>query len=420
MTPRPSNAVLFRRVLTAASLVILLAGAATAASTFKVLYSFKGGTDGGFPFDQLVLDPAGNLYGVTGSGGSITECYGSGCGAVFELMPRDGRWAQTVLYSIPASASPYPDPNGPLVRDSSGSLFGVIAYAGDPVCQCGEIYELTRSAGVWTETDLHNFVGGASDGQYVNQGLVRDSAGNFYGSTGGGGNQDCGCGTVFEFSPGPDGAWTETLIYQFTGARDGGYPSGPMAIDAQGNLYGITQSGGVYGYGTAYKLALSNGTWTETTLFDFTIDASGGSVSQISGLAVDAAGDLFAAAPYAGGNQVGILYELKPTAGYSNYSVVHTFTGASDGGYPFGGLTTDKAGNVYGTTIYGGTYEYGTVYKFVPGKGGRWNETVLHSFTNGSDGSYPEGVILDSSGNLYGTSAEGGANNNGIVFEITP
>jgi hypothetical protein len=143
-------------------------------------------------------------------------------------------------------------------------------------------------------------------------------------------------------------------------------------------------------------------------------------VSQISGIAVDASGNLFATAPYAGGNQVGILYELKPTAGYSNYSVVHTFTGASDGGFPFGGLTTDKAGNVYGTTIYGGTYEYGTVYKFVPGKSGRWNETVLHSFTNGSDGSYPGGVILDSAGNLYGAASEGGANNNGVAFEITP
>jgi len=423
MTPRQSSATLFRRVLATASLVIVLVGVSSAASTFKVLYSFKGGTDGGFPFDQLVLDPAGNLYGVTGEGGLTAECYGSGCGTVFELMPHNGHWTESVLYSFPATIYSYSvSPNGPLVRDSAGSLFGVTANGGDPVCQCGEIYELTRSSRVWTETDIHNFVGGANDGQYVNQGLVRDSEGNFYGSTGnGGGNQDCdGCGTVFEFSPGSDGTWTETIIYSFSGGRDGQGPYGPMAIDAEGNLYGMTTSSGVYGYGTAYKLALSNGIWTETTLFDFTLDATGGSVSQISGIAVDPSGNLFATAPYAGGNQVGILYELKPTAGYWNYSVVHTFTGAGDGGFPFGGLTTDKAGNVYGTTIYGGIYEYGTVYKFVPGKAGRWNETVLHSFTNGYDGSIPWGVILDSSGNLYGTAGEGGANNNGVVFEITP
>jgi hypothetical protein len=184
MSPRRSNAGLLRRILTTASLVAILVGISSASPTLKVLYSFKGGTDGGFPFDQLVLDPAGNLYGVTGEGGLDTECFDNGCGTVFELMPRNGHWTESILYSFPP-ASPYPYPNGPLVRDSSGSLFGVTADGGDPVCQCGEIYELTRSAGVWTETDLHNFVGGASDGKYVNQGLVRDSAGNFYGSTGG-------------------------------------------------------------------------------------------------------------------------------------------------------------------------------------------------------------------------------------------
>jgi uncharacterized repeat protein (TIGR03803 family) len=415
---------LLSRILATATLIVILVGTSPAASTFKVLYSLKGGTDGGFPFDQLVLDPAGNLYGVTGEGGLDTECFDNGCGTVFELLSRSGHWTESVLYSFPPTIYSYSvSPNGPLVRDSAGSLFGVTANGGDPVCQCGEIYELTRSAGVWTETDLHNFVGGTSDGQYVNQGLVRDSAGNFYGSTGGGGNaENCNseCGTVFQFARNSDGTWAETLIYNFSGGRDGENPYGPMAIDTAGNLYGITTSGGVYGYGTAYKLSLSNGTWTETTLFDFTIDASGGSVSQISGVAVDSSGDLFATAPYGGGNQVGILYELKPTAGYSTYSVVHTFTGASDGGYPFGGFTTDKAGNLYGTTIYGGAYEYGTVYKLAPGKSGRWNETVLHSFTNGSDGSYPYGVILDSSGNLYGTASEGGTNSNGVAFEITP
>ncbi|MGA7219429.1 MAG: choice-of-anchor tandem repeat GloVer-containing protein [Candidatus Sulfotelmatobacter sp.] len=422
MRLRRAGSGLIRRILATFSVVFVLVGASWAGSTLKVLYSFKGGTDGSFPSYQLLIDPAGNLYGITLDGGSTTDCYGSGCGTVFQLMPRDGRWAETVLYSIPASTSPYPDPNGPLVRDGSGSLFGVIAYGGDPVCQCGEIYELTRSAGVWTETDIHNFVGGNSDGQYLNPGLVRDSAGNFYGSTGEGGNgENCNseCGTIFEFTPNSDGSWTENLIYNFTGGRDGENPGGPMTIDAEGNLYGITTSGGVYGYGTAYKLALSNGAWAETTLFDFTIDASGGSVSQISGIAVDSFGDLFAVAPYGGGNQVGIVYELTPTAGYSKCLALHTFTGAGDGGEPFGGLSIDKAGNLYGTTIYGGTYEYGTVYRLAPGKGGRWSETVLHSFSNGNDGSYPYGVILDSSGNLYGTAIEGGANGYGVAYELT-
>ncbi len=418
-----TSAELFRHLLAAASLICILAGTSRAGSTLKVLYSFKGGTDGNSPFDQLLIDPLGNVYGVTTEGGLDTECFDNGCGTVFKLMPRNGHWTESVLYSFPPTIYTYSvAPNGPLVRDSSGSLFGVTANGGDSVCQCGEIYELTDSAGVWTETDIHNFVGGTGDGQYGNSGLVRDSAGNFYGWTGEGGNgENCNseCGTVFEFTPNSDGTWTENLIYNFTGGRDGENPGGPMAIDAEGNLYGITTSGGVYGYGTAYKLAFSNGTWTETSLFDFTLDASGSSVSQISGLAVDFSGDLFAVAPYGGGNQVGIVYELTPTAGYSKYLALHTFTGAGDGGEPFGGLSIDKAGNLYGTTIYGGTYEYGTVYRLAPGKGGRWSETVLHSFSNGNDGSYPYGVILDSSGNLYGTASEGGANEYGVAYELT-
>jgi uncharacterized repeat protein (TIGR03803 family) len=424
MTARQSNTDPLRCFLAAASLVILLVSASSAASTLKVLYSFKGGTDGNYPYDQLFLDPAGNLYGVTAAGGSTTQCYGEGCGTVFELMTRNGHWTEIELYSFPASSnSSSPNPTGPLVRDSSGNLYGTTMHGGDPSCDCGEVYQLTRSAGVWTQSTIHNFVGGANDGQYVQPGLVQDSAGNLYGMTDAGGNiqNGCsGCGTVFELTRNSDGTWTENLIYQFTNGRDGANPYGPMAIDAAGNLYGTTVSAGVYGWGTVFKLTPSNGTWTETTLFDFTVSDGGNGGNQTSGLALDAAGNLFAASPYGGVNQVGIVYELTPTTGYWNYSTVHTFTGGGDGGYPYAGLSVDKAGNLYGATIYGGTFEYGTVYKLARGKSGRWNETVLHSFTNGSDGSLPYGVILDSSGNLYGTASEGGANSHGVVFEITP
>jgi uncharacterized repeat protein (TIGR03803 family) len=218
---------------------------------------------------------------------------------------------------------------------------------------------------------------------------------------------------VFQLTPNSDGTWTENLIYQ-----SGGQPIGTMAIDSAGNLYGTTFFGGAYSVGTVYKLTNSNGVWTGTTIYDFT--PSYETYPNPTGLVADSAGNLYGTTENGGDYSVGNVYKLSPTKGYWNYSVVHTFTGGGDGGAPSGGLTIDQTGNLYGTTNFGGLFQYGTVYKLAPESNGNWRESVLHSFTNGIDGSNPYGVIVDALGNVYGTAQQGGPRSYGVAYEIMP
>ncbi len=192
-----------------------------------------------------------------------------------------------------------------------------------------------------------------------------------------------------------------------------------MIIDAAGNLYGITQSGGAYFSGSVYKLQQSNGVWSLVSLYDFPPITSYGEPPTPGGLVMDAAGNLYCNTQYGGAYGVGELFKLTPTTGYWKYSSIHTFSGSSDGGFPSGDLAIDHAGNIYGTTLSGGLFQYGTVYKFSPDAKGRWKETVLHSFANTNDGYIPQGVILDSSGNAYGVTSGGGTVNRGVAFEIS-
>jgi uncharacterized repeat protein (TIGR03803 family) len=131
------------------------------------------------------------------------------------------------------------------------------------------------------------------------------------------------------------------------------------------------------------------------------------------------AGNLYGTTSSGGDDTVGNVFKLTPAKGYWNFSTVYNFTGGRDGGLPNSTLTIDQAGDLYGTTQAGGAYQYGTVYKLALSSG-KWVETVLHSFIGGSDGAYPVGIVLDSSGNLFGTANSGGAHNFGTVFEITP
>jgi uncharacterized repeat protein (TIGR03803 family) len=406
-------------VLTAL-LVPILFGTVWAAPTFKVIHAFAGGNDGANPQPfQMVFDPRGNLYGVTVNGGSTTDCSGYGCGTVFELGSPNGRWIERTLYSFTTGLYT----TGPLAIGNNGAIYGTTFGGGSTSCQCGEVYELTRNGQVWTETVLHSF-GGIGDGAYLQPGLVRDRAGNLYGSTFSGGiSSNCfaGCGTVFQLSPNSDGTWTENVIYAFpVPSRNGSGPIGEMAMDRAGNLYGTTNAGGAYDAGTVYKLTHSNGVWTERTIYDFTPGGFGFSSPSPSGIVADSLGNLYGTTQYGGDNFVGNVCKLSPTQGYWNYSVVHTFTGGNDGGFPSGGLALDQAGNLYGTTYYGGLFQYGAVYQFSQDSTGNWSESVLHSFTNGIDGLNPYGVTLDALGNVYGTTQFGGSYNYGIAYQIVP
>jgi uncharacterized repeat protein (TIGR03803 family) len=273
------------------------------------------------------------------------------------------------------------------------------------------------------ETVLYSFGFSGDGGGGAN--LIRDAAGNLYGA-GGGGIYLCGrdpCGTLYELSPVAGGGWTKTVLHNFGNGTDGSAPDTPI-MDAAGNLYGLTESGGLYGGGIAYELSPSQGgAWTETVLWSFG-NGSDGEAPE-SGVIMDAAGNLYGTTvqggtycPSIGG--CGIVYELSPSeGGYWTETVLHNFDN-DDGLRPWASLILDAAGNLYGTTSQGGAYSDGTVFELSPNDGG-WTETVLHSFRDdGHDGLSPlTPVILDTAGNLYGTTMSGGMNRLGTVFELS-
>ncbi|MGA2369618.1 MAG: choice-of-anchor tandem repeat GloVer-containing protein [Candidatus Korobacteraceae bacterium] len=243
-----------------------------------------------------------------------------------------------------------------------------------------------------------------------------------------------GCGTVFELTPTGGGSWTEQVLHAFNGT-DGSTPFAGLIFDAAGNLYGTTEDGGAYGEGTVFELTLiAGGGWTEQVLYSFG-NGTGDGTAPIAGLIFDAAGSLYGTTVSGGtytcfgGDECGTVFELTPTAGGGwTEQVLHNFTGAyNDGAYPYGDLIFDTAGNHYGTTSEGGNAGAGTAFELTPTEGGSWTQQVLHSFGIGTDGARPNaGLVFDAAGNLYGTTYFGGTNNSmcscnscGTVFELT-
>jgi uncharacterized repeat protein (TIGR03803 family) len=280
---------------------------------------------------------------------------------------------------------------------------------------------------------LHQFTG-TKDGANPSGELILGTDGSLYGTAAAGGAY--GWGTIFRLKFNTDGTWTETVLYNFTGAADGGSPSG-IIFDAAGDLYGTTYTGGFDcggaqggGCGVVFKLTPhSNGAWTETVLHTFTQGTDG--AYPVSGLSLDAAGNLYGTTLWGGasaacpGNGCGTVFQLKhqPDGSWA-YSVIHSFIG-SDGAYVRSALIFGPDGDAYGTTYYGDPYNtgfnWGTVFKLEPQPDGTWDESVLYGFTGDDDGGNPvAGVILDAAGNLYGTTINGGIGNAGVVFKLTP
>jgi uncharacterized repeat protein (TIGR03803 family) len=334
------------------------------------------------------------------------------------------------------------NPHGNLTFDAAGNLYGTTEDGGGSGCGgsgCGAVWKLARNAkGAWTVTILHAFTGGAFtagvDGAYPLAGLIFDLAGNLYGTTAGGGDLGChkpyGCGVVFKLTPNPDGTWTESVLHSFTGA-DGWEPDAGLIFDATGNLYSTTYVGGAYGQGVVFKLTPNpDGTWTESVLYSFTGGADGGYPE--AGLIFDAAGDLYGTTAFGGsatcpgGDECGVVFKLAPNPdGTWTESVLHSFTGGADGANPFAGLIFDAAGNLYCTTVGGGDSTAcpslggcGVVFKLSSSSSG-WSETVLHTFIGFGANPYAP-VIFDRAGNLYGTTLLGNpAFDDGLMFEIT-
>ncbi len=398
-----------------------------AGSPEQVLHAFNY-FDGSQPFaGSLVFDSSGNLYGTTAFGHN-PSCT-AGCGTVFELVPgSNGKWTHTVLYGFEGGRDGF-QPNGTLIFDAAGNLYGITSHGGNEVCPtgCGTVYKLAPSVGgKWTKTILHFFSG--KDGAYPLGGLTLDSAGNLYGTTWQGGKyQSCpqnGCGVVFKLTRGRQGQWTETVLHAFNGG-DGSQPNGTLTFDASGNLYGITSQGGNYkaclniGCGVIFKLALgAKGHWTETVLHAF---SGNDGVSPTGTLVFDTAGNLYGATSYIG-KHYGMVFRLSPgAAGKWTLTILHVFSGKT-AEYPTG-VTLDAAGNVFGTTAISITGS-GIVYELTATSGGKSNFKILHNF-DGNDGNSPQAApILDGAGNLYGTTFWGGnlkncANGCGVVFKIT-
>jgi uncharacterized repeat protein (TIGR03803 family) len=295
----------------------------------------------------------------------------------FELTPgTNGTWAETVLHSFDKT-----DGEGPkdLIFGAAGNLYGTTSAGG--AHSGGTVFELTPAGGgTWTETVLYNFCVECESGEGPS-GVVFDPAGNLYGTTISGGRPSTQGGVVFELTPGAGGAWTETVLYRFchsSGCKDGTTPQASLTLDTAGNLYGTTYEGG-----------------------DYRNHCSGG---------------------------CGTVFELIAEAGGEWHErVLHSFGRGEDGAYSQASLIFDATGNLWGTTSSGGAYQKscaascGTVFQLKHGTGGAWPEKVSHSFGKGKDGGAPlAGLILDSAGNLYGTTSAGGVNESGTVFEITP
>jgi len=381
--------------LRAALMLAIVVGAVTTqsapAQTLHVLYNFAGSSDGGDPYASLIRDAAGNLYSTFGYGGGT-----SFSGGVFKVAP-DG--TETVLYSFTGGADGA-FPEAAVIRDNAGNLYGTTTQGGSD--NIGVVFKVDPSG---TETVLHSFTGG-TDGVIPVGGLLRDAAGNLYGTTSQGGSSNDGI--LFKINP----SGKETILHTFSGGtNDGKYPTyTSLLMDAEGNLYGVTEEGGSADGGILYKLSK---TGKLTILHSFT----GGTTDGCNVLGApfrDAAGNFYGTTSSCGTHTLGTVWKVNK---YGKEKVLHSFAGGTgDGEYPLAGVTVDAKGNVYGTTSVGGASNFGTVYKV--SKSGQF--TLLHSF-NGTDGkNVYGGLVQNTRGTLFGTAQNGGTIGYGTVWKIIP
>jgi uncharacterized repeat protein (TIGR03803 family) len=411
---------LFWRIGLIVSMILLNLPFANA-QKFQVLHTFADGADGGYPYTGLIIDAKGNLYGTTNQGGGSGTCYPAynGCGTVFELSPSKSRWKFKTLYTFQGGQDGQ-GPYGGVMFGPDGSLYGTTVDGGNATCPggCGSVFNLKPSKQTWTETVLYDFQGN-NDGYYPTGNLAMDSSGNIYGTTYIGGAY--GPGIVYELTN-SGGNWTENILWNFSGQTDGANPQSGVVLGAGGTLYTTTLTGGLNDEGTVDELTESGSTWAEETLYAFQNGDSTG-INPNAGLLLESTGVLIGATEYGGAHRGGTVFSLTPSGGNWNIAPVYSFRAKTCCAGPAASLIMDATGNLYGTTQASLGVNYGTVFKLTP-KRDHWVRKVLHTFTGGSDGSTPlDALVLDSAGNLYGTTLLGGSPVNGgygVVFEITP
>jgi len=400
----------------ALSLLVVLSLAGSASSigqpNFQVLHNFPSHDhDGGGLWGSLVIDRKGNLYGTTGGGG----VYGDG--TVFKLKPqRNGHWSEHILHSFSYKNEGGSPIAGPTLGEA-GNLFGTTGYGG--TYDDGTVFELSPGLSGWNLVVLHSFDFYGGDGADAWGSLVFDNSGNVFGTTRQGGPNDGG-GTVFELSPG-DSGWTYNIRHTFCApppCTDGASPESGLIFGTDGNLYGTT-------LGTVFRLKTKN--WKEHALHRFHWQKGDREGYMLyGGVVFDQTGNLYGATAGGGTDYrcqggCGTVFGLSPQPdGHWKETILHTFHMDANGYAPFAGPIVDAAGNLYGTTAWGGTRNGGTVYKLAPQPDGTWKFSVLHRFT-GPDGYQSQAaLVMDKKGNLYGTTTLGGTGGVGVVFKIKP
>jgi len=383
-------------------------------ATLMTLVSFDGTDDGAYPQGSLIIDSSGDLYGTTYLGGADGE------GTVFEIVATPTGYSSTPTTLVSFNNTDGADLQGSLIVDSSGDLYGTTANGG--ASGDGSVFEITdtlRGGGYSnTPTTLASF-NNAGDGETPQGSLIADSAGNLYGtaSYGGAPNYD---GTVFEIAKTATGYNSTPIVLAAFNGTDGSHPSSSLIVDTSGNFYGTTPTGGA-GYGTVFEVAKTAMGYNSTPIALVSFNGTDGANPDGS-LIADASGNLYGTTASGGADDDGTVFEIAKTAmGYNSAPIVLASFDGTDGEGPSGSLLMDAAGNLFGTTDYGGLNNGGTVFELANTESGYSNTpTTLVSFDD-TDGALPTGsLIADAAGNLYGTTDEGGAyDDQGTVFEIT-
>jgi len=354
---------------------------------------------------------AGVLYGTTYNGG-----YGQG--SIYRMTGQGSTWTATIIYPFSSDVGVHPAAR--VVFGPDGRLYGTALIGG--AFNGGTVFDLLPPLSAcktancfWKPTVIHEFSG--ADGLEPGFGdSVWDQQGNLYGVTTEGGNSVNG--NVFQLTPSGN-TWTETTVHNFTGSDDGRRPIGGLVVDGNGNVFGTTSAGGPMANGIVFELSYVAGVgWNKTLIYAFSNASEGG--LPIGGLLLDKAGNLYGTTAFGGTGGGGTVFELSPSGSSWTFHLLYSFVGRGVCG-PQASLTMDATGNLYGTTLCGGDHMQGNVFKLT-NTGSGWTYTSLHDFTGGDDGGSPySNVTIDTDGvTLYGTAEFGGSNGAGVVWMIKP
>ena len=402
--------------------VVTLLGLVAHAQTYSVIHTFTG-QDGQSPYAGVALK-AGILYGTT-----LDNGYSTGWGTIYQLRQQGSSWVFGTIFTFPADRSGGAYPYAGVVFGPDNRPYGITSYGGSN--DHGAVFSLTPpvslcrtakcSEGNWTENVLYRFAGSPDGSMPLYGNVTFDAKGNLYGTTAWGGAY-YNSGTVFQMTKAGN-TWTETPLYSFDffdKPANGGAPQNGVILDPIGNLFGTTLNGGNADYGTVFELTNVPGVgWQESVLYSFQGTTDG--TYPYAGLVADSSGNLYGASTDGGSGGGGTVFELSPSGNTWTFKLLYSFSGQPGNNCgPWGTLTMDASGNLYGTTKCSGANQFGNVFELANTQNG-WVYTSLHDFAGGSDGANPIGsVAIDTDGTLYGTSRLGGFQNNGLVWTIKP